>query len=159
GFDPQPVYAVGPMTATDGSISVDDTSLVTDLSVARLAFLGSIQPGSGDALFLPANLFFRGGVSPHDPPDAFTASREVSFYCQLWDGIVPDPPRKVVIDVIAATQVAKIHGSTGAPVSLSIDPSGPGSLVYAAVADEPDSTDFFGAPIGLPPGTSQQDFP
>jgi hypothetical protein len=162
GFDPQPVYAVGPMTVSHGNISVDKSSLVTDLSLVSLPYLGvgSVRPSPGDGVFLPANLYFRGGVnSPDAPPEDYMPSGEVSFYRQLWDGIVPSPPTKVVIDVIAATKVATINASTGAPVSLSIDPSGPGSMVSAGVADDPNPADFFGAPIGLPPGTSQKDFP
>jgi hypothetical protein len=75
----------------------------------------------------------------------------ISFFRQVWDLNVPDPPTKVVIEVYA-TQNATFPSAIGDPVSVSVDPSSPSFLAEAKVANDP-------APIGLPPGTVPEDFP
>jgi hypothetical protein len=146
GF-PSRVFAIGPMRVERGSLTVDQSSLV-------------VIPGTGiqgGASFLPLNPYF---TDPSHPPLVLSPNEalptgQVTFYRQIWDGVVPAPPTRVVINV-TATKANSFTSSTGHPVSASIDPSGPGTLKISASLPGSVTSP---APFGFPPGTSSRDFP
>jgi hypothetical protein len=140
----KPVYRVGPLVTYHGTVTVDGVSLVVG---------GVPRPGdTGKAFFYPSNHYYRDSTNPDVlSPGEPLATGEVSFYRQIWDGIVPAFPIRVFINLTAATQVTFHSSTTGNPITASIDPSETGSLVI--------STDPQDLPNGLPAGTTAQDFP